>query len=124
MRAGAEMLALAKSYLFVGGAFNVEAIRILEGLLVAIPRGEPQRELVTLADRLASHNGVARGNARDMSYRTAPAQNLFNRRRHHRWIVQQLGALGGMLDQREQSARDRIAGGLESTDDVLKAVVE
>ena len=53
MRAGAEMLALAECDLFVGSAFKVEAIRILEGLLVAIPRGEPQRQLVTLADRLA-----------------------------------------------------------------------
>src|SRR6266852_2800926 len=124
MRAGAEMLAPAKRYLFVGRAFNVEAIRIVEHLLVAIPRGQPQRQHVALANTLAAELDRARRSPRDMCNRTAPAQNLLNRCRHQRWIVDQLCAFGGMLDQRQQSAGNRIPRGLESTDDILKAVVK
>src|SRR5229473_491651 len=92
MRAGAEMLALAERDLFVGRAFNVEAIRIVESLLVAIPRGEPQRHHFALADKLAAEIYRACRNPRDMRNWTAPAQNLFNRRSHHRGIVDQLCA--------------------------------
>ena len=72
MRAGAEMLAPAERDLFVGSTFNVEAIRIVERLLVAIPRGQPQRQPVAFADMLAADLDVVRRDARDMRNRTAP----------------------------------------------------
>src|SRR5260370_21962454 len=84
MRAGAEMLALAERDLFVGRPFNVEAIRVVESLLVEIPRGEPQRQHVALANRLAAELYRARRSPPDMRNLTAPAQKLFHRRRPHR----------------------------------------
>src|SRR5260370_32740901 len=90
MCAGAEMLAPAEGDLFVGSAFNVEAIRIVESLLVAIPRGEPQRQHGALADALAADLDRARPTPRDMSKHSAPAQDLFTRRWHQRPLVDQL----------------------------------
>jgi len=68
--------------------------------------------------------GVVRRDAPDVGNRACPAQNFFDRRRHQRRVTREPRTLVGMLDQRKQTAGDRIARGFESADDVQKSVME
>ena len=98
MRARTKMLALAESDMLVGSPPNVEGIRICENLFIAIGRGEPQHHAVSLMNLLAAQLSIFHRHSRKMGDRTRPSENLLDRGRQQRFVLQQHFQLRRMLD--------------------------
>src|SRR4029450_5677283 len=77
----------AEADVLVRAALEVEAVRIVEGRLVAVRRDVPEHELVARADRLPCQLGVARRRAPEVDHRYRPAHDLLHRGRRQRFEV-------------------------------------
>src|SRR5580704_448264 len=106
MRAGAEMLAFAEGDLLVRAAAKIETVWIKKEGLIPIPPRHPQRQPVALANLLAAELGIGSCDSRNMSYRTGPPEDLFDRARHQLGVIRQTLALGRMPNQGEEAAGD------------------
>jgi len=96
----------------ISDTLDVESLRRVEHGLVAIRRRVHEQELVARLHRCATDLGVAGRRAAHVEDRRDPADELLHRDRQQRGLVEQPLMLVGMLDQREERARDDGAGGL------------
>src|SRR3546814_17000255 len=81
--AGAEAVvhpAPAEGDVVVGGAADVEGVRVVEDVLVAVGGGVVEDDLVAGGDRHAPQLGGARGGATGVVHRAAPAEHLVARK--------------------------------------------
>src|SRR5436190_16943607 len=70
----------AEGHVQVRVAADVEAVGVVEDLLVAVPGGEPGGDLVALADRLAAEREIACRGPPEVVHGSRPAQDLLARR--------------------------------------------
>src|SRR3546814_587977 len=90
--AGAEAVvhpAPAEGDVVVGGAADVEGVRVVEDILVAVGGGVVEDDLVAGGDRHAPQLGGARGGATEVVDRAAPAEHFVDRRVPEAGVVAQ-----------------------------------
>ena len=119
--AGAEaevLAAAAEGHVVVGRAADVEGVRVLEHLLVAVGGGVVHDDLVALLDRHAADLGVACGGAPEVVDRRCPS-GASPPRRCPRATGRRGGARAwsGCSMQGEHRVVDEVPGGLVAGDD-------
>lgn len=97
----------------VGGAGDVEALRVVERRLVLVARPVEQRHLVAGPDLLAADLGVDARGAPERHHRTGPAHELLGGRADAPLeVVEQQRLLLGVLLQREDGVRRGLVRGV------------
>ena len=112
MHAQAEMGADAERQVRVGVPGDVEGLRVVEDLVVAVGRRVDHRHLVARRDRLARHLGVDHRGAPEIVQRVGPAQHFLDHCRYRIRVPAHRRHLLRMLQQGEQPARQHGAGGV------------
>ena len=109
----AEVRAVAEGHVVVRRAAHVEGAGGRAELgLVAVGGRVDQEQRVTGGDRRAAELGVGDRGAHERRHRRGPAQHLLDGGREQRRVGGQPVELLGVLGQRDQRARDGVAGGL------------
>ena len=118
VHAEAEVLGDAERQVRVRRAADVELLRIVEHVFVAVRGRVDHHDLVARRDRRVAELGVGGRRAPEVVQRVLVAQDLLDRARHERGIGPQVGELVGMVEQRAQAddehrLRRVVAGGDE-----------
>ena len=103
----------------VGAAVDVEALGVVEDVLVAVGRRVVHRDLVAGLDLDASHFGVGGGGSPEVVQRVGPPQDLLDRALDQGGVGSQLGQLVRVLEERQQPRRQHRLGGVEAGGDEL-----
>ena len=101
----------------MGVRADVEDVRVLEHLLVAVGGGVVHDDLVALLDRHAADLGVAGGGAPEVVDRRAPAEHLLHAGVPERRVVAEPLRLVGVVDQGQHRVVDEVPGRLVAGDD-------
>ena len=97
---------------------DVERVRVVEHVLVAVGRRVVDDDLVAFLDLLAAELGVAGGGAPEVVDRAAPAEHLLDARSARAsGRSRSSSACVGVLDQRQHAVGDEVAGRLVAGDD-------
>ena len=104
--------AAAEGDVVVRRAGDVERVRVVEHLFVAVRRDVPEGDLVAGVDRLPAQLEVLRRGPPHVHDRRRVAQHLVDRARQQRRIGGELRPLVGVLEEEVHPVRDEVAGGL------------
>src|SRR5580693_3661741 len=99
------------------GAIGDQVIRVLDRLLVAVPRDVPDHDLVSLLDRLAADFRILERGAPHMDHRGLPADDLGHEARDQRRVVPNFAQLVRVLAYAPDAARHRVAGRVVPADE-------
>jgi hypothetical protein len=99
------------------GAIGDQRIRVLDRLLVAVPRDVPDHDLVALLDRLAANLGIIERSAPHMDHRCLPADDLGYEAGDQPGIFAHFAPFVRILAQPPDPARHRVAGRVVPADE-------